>query len=133
MKEIINLKMIPSVTDEALVFVETKMEQIAASPKLQNTFLIATDELVSNILNHSTATDLEIIFEAHEHNVSLTLIDNGEAFNPLNEKGNSENKEDVGDRPIGGLGISIVRKTMDNCEYTFENEKNMFKLVKNKG
>ena len=59
----------------------------------------------------------------------MTIIDDGRAFNPL-EAPMPEVSGPLGERPIGGLGIYLMRKMSDRMEYVREGNKNRLKLQK---
>jgi sigma-B regulation protein RsbU (phosphoserine phosphatase) len=129
--EKIDLTVDEQMTDKALNFIEKAMERKVIGMKTQHAFMVAVDELVSNVLNHSKATVLTLIIEIEKEKISLTFFDNSFEFNPLEAKGNEDDKSDVFDKPIGGLGIYMVKKMMDNLEYEYKDGKNILKLVKN--
>ena len=59
----------------------------------------------------------------------ITFRDKGVAFNPL-EKEDPDVTQSAEDRQIGGLGIYIVKKTMDSVEYRRENDENVLVIHK---
>ena len=58
----------------------------------------------------------------------ITLEDRGIPFNPLKEEPDIHLL--LEDRPVGGLGIFIVRQTMDEVDYDYKNGKNVLCLKK---
>ena len=94
---------------------------------------ICLDELFTNIVSYGFVDDLEHIirFTINLDNKVLTLIieDEGIPFNPL-EKKDPEIPADLIDVRIGGLGIHIVRKLMDDIRYKRERGKNKLTLKK---
>ncbi|MGD9056727.1 MAG: ATP-binding protein [Desulfobacterales bacterium] len=92
---------------------------------------ICLDELFTNIVCYGFKDSREHItrFEMSlEHNeLTLVIEDEGIPFNPL-EKEEPEIPEDLIDVRIGGLGIHIVRKLMDDLHYEIKNGKNMLTL-----
>jgi serine/threonine-protein kinase RsbW len=131
MKEAVEFEVNSEMTEKSLVFVEGILENMEISMKIQHVFLVAVDELVSNILNHSNATEMTLVLEKEDDKLVLTIIDNSFAFNPVEAQGNENEQGDVIDRPIGGLGIHMVKKMMDHLEYKYEGEKNIFRMEKN--
>ena len=61
--------------------------------------------------------------------MSFRLSDDGVPFDPL-KKPDPDITLSVEERPIGGLGIFIVKKTMDTVTYTYENNKNILTMTK---
>ena len=94
---------------------------------------ICLDELFTNIVSYGFEDDLAhiIVFTMHLDNEELTLIieDNGIPFNPL-EKKDPEVPADLIDVRIGGLGIHIVRKLMDDIRYHRKQGKNKLTMKK---
>jgi anti-sigma regulatory factor (Ser/Thr protein kinase) len=94
---------------------------------------ICLDELLTNIVSYGFEDDLEHIirFTMNLDNQVLTLgiEDEGVAFNPL-EKKVPEVPADLIDVRIGGLGIHIVRKLMDDIRYTRKQGKNKLTMKK---
>jgi serine/threonine-protein kinase RsbW len=94
---------------------------------------ICLDELFTNITAYGFADDLEHIirFTINLDNHVLTLIieDEGIPFNPL-EKKDPEIPADLIDVRIGGLGIHIVRKLMNDIRYERKQGRNKLTLKK---
>jgi len=95
---------------------------------------ICLDELFTNIVSYGFDDDLEhiIIFTLSGDNnlVVINIEDNGIPFNPL-EKLDPDFPENVESAKIGGLGILIIRKLMDNVSYERKNGKNKLTMRKN--
>ena len=92
------------------------------------TMKLALDEILTNIISY--AYD-----DAREHIIVLRLSldqekwtveveDDGRPFNPLNAP-EPDTKQLLGERPIGGLGIHLVRKLIDELEYRRQNDRNI--------
>jgi anti-sigma regulatory factor (Ser/Thr protein kinase) len=64
-----------------------------------------------------------------EDNVHIYLVDNGIPFNPLEMK-DPDITAGVDEREIGGLGIYMVKKSMDKCTYERRNNQNVFVMRK---
>ena len=94
---------------------------------------ICLDELFTNIVSYGFEDDLEhiIVFTMDLNNEELTLMieDDGIPFNPL-EKKEPEVPADLIDVRIGGLGIHIVRKLMDDIRYNRKQGKNKLTMKK---
>jgi anti-sigma regulatory factor (Ser/Thr protein kinase) len=94
---------------------------------------ICLDELFTNIASYGFVDDLEHIirFTLHLDNnvLMLSIQDDGIPFNPL-EKKDPEIPAELIDVKIGGLGIHIVRKLMDDIRYERKQDKNRLMLKK---
>jgi len=95
---------------------------------------ICLDELFTNIVSYGFDDDLEhiIIFTLSGDNnlVVINIEDNGIPFNPL-EKIDPDFPDNVESANIGGLGIHIIRKLMDNVSYERKQGKNKLTMRKN--
>jgi serine/threonine-protein kinase RsbW len=95
---------------------------------------ICLDELFTNIVSYGFVDDSEHIIRftinLDNHVLTLVIEDDGIAFNPL-AKGDPEIPADLIDVKIGGLGIHIVRKLMDDIRYERKQGKNKLLLKKN--
>ena len=132
-KEIIfpaEIDSIPAITD----FVNEALEEADCSMKAQTQIDIAIDELFSNIAyyaygeNKGEAT-VVVDLDAEKREVSITFIDSGTPYNPL-EKADPDVTLDAEERGIGGLGIFIVKKSMDEIRYEYTDQKNMLTIRK---
>jgi len=92
------------------------------------------DELFTNIVSYGFDDDLEhiIIFtlSGNSNLVVINIEDNGIPFNPL-EKIDPDFPDNVESANIGGLGIHIIRKLMDNVSYERKQGKNKLTMRKN--
>jgi len=97
---------------------------------------LATDEAASNIIEHAyeNVTDgiLELSCGMREDTITIILIDRGESFDP-SEVPLPDLKADLSDRKIGGLGIFLMRKLMDEVHYEPRpNKSNVLTMIKHK-
>lgn len=94
---------------------------------------ICLDELFTNIVSYGLEDDLEhkIEFTLNSDNnlVVINIEDDGIAFNPL-EKVDPDFPADIESAKIGGLGILIIRKLMDNVCYERKQGKNKLTMIK---
>ena len=95
---------------------------------------ICLDELFTNIVSYGFDDDLVLIItftlSGDNNLVVINIEDNGIPFNPL-EKIDPDFPENVEDAKIGGLGILIIRKLMDNVTYERKQDKNKLTMRKN--
>lgn len=133
MKEITvaaTIENIETVTD----FVNAELEAIDCPMKAQMQLDIAIDELFSNIAHYAYGQDageatVRLDFDPNEGEVSLSFIDSGIPFDPL-KKTDPDTTLSAQERSIGGLGIFLVKKTMDRMEYQYSNGQNILTIVK---
>lgn len=94
---------------------------------------LVLEELGVNIVNYSGATgDIEISLASDSERVTVEISDNGRPFNPLLDQDTPDVSAPLGDRPIGGLGIHLVRSMMDELRYSREDGKNKLAITKRK-
>ena len=105
----------------------------AVPDAIRRSLSIALDELLANELSHGMmgkgSVMLTLDARLDEDRVTVTLIDNGPGFDPF-EQAEPDTTLSVEDRPIGGLGIHLVRKMIDEVSYERRDEKNVVVLVK---
>jgi sigma-B regulation protein RsbU (phosphoserine phosphatase) len=89
---------------------------------------IVFDELLNNIITYAYEDDDEHIIDLHIRlvgdRITATITDDGKPFNPF-EKERPDTSLSVDDRPIGGLGVHLVRSVMDRVSYERRGEKNV--------
>lgn len=103
------------------------------APKTIFEINVAIDEVLTNIISYAypDGGDHEIIVHLSLTNGEFVVAveDDGRPFNPLDLK-LPDLDQSLAERPIGGLGIHLVRKVMDRLEYRREQDKNVFVMVK---
>ena len=97
---------------------------------------LATDEAASNIIEHAYEKIRDGILELscgmHDDRITIVLIDHGESFDP-SEIPLPDLKADLSKRKIGGLGIFLMRKLMDEVHYEVNpNRGNILTMIKRK-
>lgn len=115
-------------------FVDEGLEQFDCSPRIQMQLDIAVDELFSNIAYYAyqpgtgtVTVRLEITEEPDS--VMLTFIDGGIPYNPLSHA-DPDTTLSAQERQIGGLGIYMVKKSMDEVSYQYTEGKNVLSIRK---
>ena len=99
---------------------------------------LATDEAASNIIEHSYegVSDgvLEISCGVKKNTITIILTDHGKSFDPSDIPAPNL-KADLSERQIGGLGLYLMRKLMNEVRYEADkkNNRNTLTLIKRKG
>ena len=122
-----NIPAVVSVVDDWL-------EGLSCPIKAQMQIDVAVDELFSNISRYAYAPEkgevtIQMEYDEKSGMASVTFIDKGIPFNPL-QKEEPDISLPAEERGIGGLGIFLVRKTMDKMEYRHEAGSNMLTIYK---
>ena len=97
---------------------------------------LAADEAASNVIEHAyegvSNGILELSCGVKANVITIILIDHGESFDP-SEIPMPDLKADLSERKIGGLGIFLMRKLMDEVHYeTKPNKSNVLTMIKRK-
>lgn len=104
------------------------------SGKRINEIEIATEEALVNIFRYAyqgQEGDVEISCRTEDGGTFIIqIIDSGMAFNPLSLS-EPDTTLDIGDRQIGGVGVLLIRKLMDDVIYRRDGDKNILELVVN--
>ena len=96
---------------------------------------VAIDEVFSNIANYAYGAgtgEATVRFETMDapKSVRLTFIDTGVAYNPL-EAPDPDVTLAADERQMGGLGVYLVKKTMDDVSYEHVDGRNIRRITKN--
>ena len=115
---------------EVAAFVEEQLEKLEVPMRLTTKLMISVDEIYSNIVRYSHATQASITVSREENTIQLVFEDDGKPYNPL-EAEEPDITASAEDRTIGGLGIFMVRKMMDQVDYSYHNGRNVLTLGMN--
>lgn len=121
---------IETVTD----FVNEQLESLDCPPKAQMQIDIAIDELFGNIAHYAYNPEIgsaTVRVEVTEDPLAvvITFIDNGVPYDPL-AKEDPDVTLSAEERGIGGLGIYMVKKTMDEITYEYKDGQNILSIKK---
>ena len=121
---------IETVTD----FVNEQLEALDCPMKAQMQIDIAIDELFGNIAHYAYNPEIgkatvrvEVIEDPLA--VVITFIDNGVPYDPL-AKADPDTTLSAEEREIGGLGIYMVKKSMDEITYEYKDGQNILTIKK---
>ena len=122
---------IPVVTE----FVEKELEKLACPMKTVMQIDVAIDEIYSNIVNHGYRgkpgpVTVKVLEKQEPHAVCVRFSDEAVPYNPLTNA-DPDITLSAEERGVGGLGIYMVKKTMDDMKYKYENGQNVLTIIKN--
>lgn len=97
------------------------------------TIRLACEEIVMNVTSYAypEGSDGYLDVEIQKDNrIIICFRDGGKPFNPL-EQSNPDTKQSWDLRHIGGLGIFLLRRKMDDVRYSYEDNQNVLTIEKN--
>ena len=117
--------------DKVIAFVNTELEKNKCLPDLKSEIDIAVEEIFINIVNYAYkpgSGDAAISISTRNKTI-IRFEDSGKPYNPL-EQPSPDLDKPLAERKIGGLGIFLVKKIMDNIKYSRTENKNILIMTK---
>lgn len=122
---------------EDLAAVETMLDRLAERMRLPRETMsqirIVCDEVLANVITHGFRDDgehdIEVSVESTERRLVLTVSDDGVPFDPLGAP-LPDTSGSLEERPVGGLGIHLVRHLVDQMTYERRGGRNLLTVVK---
>lgn len=116
-------------------FVNEQLESLGCPMRAQMQIDIAIDELFGNIAHYAYNPEVgpaTVRVEVTDEPISviITFIDNGMPYDPL-LKEDPDTTLSAEERKIGGLGIYMVKKSMDEISYAYKDGQNILRIKKN--
>ena len=115
---------------DVLAFVEEALEKHEADMKSTMAITVALEEMFVNVAHYAypdTKGKCIVGLRFIDDSVEISLVDNGIPFNPL-AKEDPDVTAKAEDRDIGGLGIYMVKQSMDECTYDRVGNQNRFMM-----
>ena len=134
MKEL-TLKAVVENIPRVTAFIDESLESLGCSAKAAMQINVAIDELFGNIAHYAyapgTAGEATVRFEfdGARRAAVITFVDGGVPYNPL-EKEDPDVTLPAEARGIGGLGIFLVKRMMDDMRYERVNGRNTLTITK---
>ena len=114
-------------------FVEMVCEEVGFDMGTSMSLNLAMEEAVVNVMNYAyptgTVGNVNITAEANDERLKFVISDSGKPFDPTT-KSEVDTTMSAEDRPIGGLGIHLIRQIMDSINYERMGEMNVLTLRK---
>ncbi len=113
---------------DVLAFVESGLESQEADMKATMAVTVSLEEIFVNIANYAYPEQkgkVTVGMNFKDDQIEVYLYDSGIPFNPL-EKEDPDIKAELENRDIGGLGIYMAKKSMDECHYERKSNQNRF-------
>ena len=94
---------------------------------------IALDEIISNTIEYGyekySDDKIKVNFLIDQTNLVIEIIDNTKSYNIL-ERDDPDISKSIEEKPIGGLGVHLVKSLMNEVKYACINGKNHLTLIK---
>ena len=118
--------------DEVIAFTEGELEAADCSMKALMQIDVALEEMFVNVASYAYPEgggSVRLGIDVKDGRAEITLADAGLPFDPL-AAADPDTTLAAEDRRIGGLGIFMVKKTMDEVRYERTDSENIFTMVK---
>jgi serine/threonine-protein kinase RsbW len=119
--------------DDIREYVGQKAHTAGFSDREVYSIQLAADEAASNIIEHAYGGKSDATFdlscEFQYDRLIITMLDHGKSFD-ITKVAKPDLKADLSKRKIGGLGIYLMRKLMDEVHYEITSSGNLLTLVK---
>lgn len=115
------------------IFIDELGEEFGLSPELVFNLNLVLEEAVSNVILYAYPKEehqtISLIAKKKENQLIFVLTDSGKEFDPT-QAPDADITLSAEDRPIGGLGIFLIRQIMNTVEYQRIDGKNVLTLGK---
>jgi len=121
--------------DEVIAFVEGELETLNCPQEQIFQIDVCVEEIFSNIANYAYNPEtgpatIRVEVKDDPRSVVLAFLDHGIPYDPL-AKDDPDVSLDAARREIGGLGVYIVKKSMDHIAYEYKDGQNILTIKKN--
>ena len=119
---------------QVLAYVDSHLEEVGCSPADQIKIDLAVEEIFVNIANYAYYPEkgnasIQVKVIGDPMTVVIIFMDNGIPYDPL-QNTDPDVSLPAGERKIGGLGIFLTKKTMDDVIYEYRDGRNILQLWK---
>lgn len=133
MKELV-LEAVRTNLPKVQAFIDEQLKAAGCPRPVQTAIDVAVEELFVNIASYAYAPEtgiavVQVSFKEDPPAVEITFIDSGSRYDPL-AKPDPDTTLSVRQRKKGGLGIFMVKQSMDDVNYEYEDGKNKLTILK---
>jgi len=121
----------PEAIAPALDTIETGLGEVGVAQELALELRLISEEVITNVVKYAEAGSIRIDFKVTDVTVVLEVRDNGKSFDPLSTAA-PELEASIEDRPLGGLGIHLVKALADEVSYQRRDGWNVLRLTRNR-
>ncbi len=120
--------------NQVLAFVDGVLEEMDCPLRVQMQIDVAVEEVFVNIASYAYApgigdATIQVETEQDPPSLSVTFLDSGVPYDPL-KKPDPDVTLSAEERQIGGLGIYMVKKSMDDMRYAYRDGQNVLTIIK---
>lgn len=132
--QVLTLPAVRENLDAVLDFVNVALTEGTCPVPTRSVIDLAVEEVFSNIARYAYQpltgdVTLSVTLASSPSSVTITLRDGGVPYNPL-QKPDPDITLPLSERAIGGLGIYLVKRSMDQVTYRYADGQNMLTLIK---
>lgn len=120
---------------ELLAAIDGALASNAIAQAVRDDLLLITEEVACNAMDHGSGDDvrgpqhrISVDIARHGDRLHVEFRDNGQPFDPLAQP-SPDLHADILDRPIGGLGVHLVREIAETVSYAREDPHNILRVV----
>lgn len=125
----ITLRPVRESMEKAVAFVEDTLERAGVPRLIIAKMNIAVDEIFSNIIQYSGAGEADLQCGVRDGKIRLVFTDDGKPYDPT-QQADPDTTVSAEEREIGGLGIFMVKRSMDSVVYAYRDGRNILTLTK---
>ena len=117
--------------DEIMRYIREQASIASMEEKAIHKMELACEEAVVNIISYAYPEEKGPLFiecKKKGHRFEITLRDHGVPFSPIDVEVNPQIDKPVQERRVGGLGIFLLRKTIDEASYQRDENANILRL-----
>ncbi len=120
----------PDQIEQVVDFVNEQLDTLGCSDEVRIDVDVAIDELLGNIVQYAYGSEggtVTVRVDAQEEPpaAAITFMDHGAPFNPLAQEQPNTTALPARERPLGGLGLFLARKLMDELDYRYQDGQNV--------
>ena len=134
----ITVRAAPEQIDAVMDFVNRQLDVLSCPEETRVDLDVAVDELLSNIIRYAYGSETGTVTVRVETQLEpkaliLTFLDQGAPFDPLAEERPDTTSLPARERPMGGLGLYLVRSLVDEITYARRDGQNVLTVHKEIG
>lgn len=119
--------------ERLVAFLENLQDEWSLPASLITSVNLALEEALTNVIFYAfeegTEHEIKLDFKLNKNQLSMIISDSGKPYDPT-AKSDPDINLSVEDRPVGGLGIFLIKQLMDKVSYRRKGNLNQFTMIK---